>query len=549
MTKNNASLGTAQALVVDPVAMSRSVLTAQLKDFGLGSVVACGKMSEARKLIEARSFDVVLCEMDFQSEGGSAYSGQEFLEDLRRERRMPLSTVFIMVTGERAYAKVAEAAETALDSYLLKPFTARELLDRVTQSRHRKEVLKDIFNAIDRGEYEPAARLCIQRFQARSRYWLYAARLGAELLLRLNMHEPARQLLDAVVGTQALPWARLGLAQIQLATQQTSRAMCTLELLILEEPEFADAYDVMGRAQLAQGDFEDALETYRNAAALTPASVHRQQALGTLAYYCGDHTTATRALERAMALGQGTRQFDYQALVLLSALHFRSGDVQALRRCLGHLQQACEQMSENARVRRMRDVVNVFDLMLQRQVARVLQALKALVAESRDPDFDIEAACNLLIVVARLTAAELQLADADDWVNVVTLRFGGVRSTTEMLARAAEAHPPYAERVRQSHAAVLKSVQAALTHSLQGRPEVAVGELLAMARKTLNQKCVDTAQGVLQRYADDIADKDGLQAELATVTALMKPAPVAKVRTPVRSSRSDATPVVVRRTA
>ena len=117
-----------------------------------------------------------------------------------------------------------------------------------------------------------------------------------------------------MVGTQALPWARLGLAQIQLSTQQTSRAMCTLELLILEEPEFADAYDVMGRAQLAQGDFEDALETYRNAAALTPASVHRQQALGTLAYYCGDHTTATRALERAMALGQATRQFDHQAL-------------------------------------------------------------------------------------------------------------------------------------------------------------------------------------------------------------------------------------------
>ena len=99
-------------------------------------------------------------------------------------------------------------------------------------------------------------------------------------------------------------------------------------------------------------------------------------------------------------------------------------------------------MSESARLRRMRDVVNVFDLMLQRQVARVLQALKALVAEARDPDFDIEAACNLLIVVARLTAAELQLADADDWVRGVTLRFGGVRSTTEMLARAAEAHPP-----------------------------------------------------------------------------------------------------------
>ena len=513
------------ALIIDPVPMSRSVLAAQLKDFGIGQVVQCGRLDEARRLLQSRPFDLVVCEMDFAGAAGTRQSGQEFLEDVRRERLVPLVTVFIMVTTESAYAKVAEAAEAALDNYLLKPFTSREFHQRVAQSMARKAALKSIFEAIDRGDHRGAARECILRFRERGRYWIYAARVGAELLLRLELHQQAQQLLDAIVGVQALPWARLGLAQAQLGQQQADRALCTLELLIHDQPAYADAYDVMGRAQLAQGDFDDALATYERAAHLTPASVHRQQALGMLAYYCGDHGTATRALERAVALGSGIgRQFDPQALVLLAALHFRNSDQDGLRRCVGLLQRAVEQVQADARLRRMHQVVEAFDLMLQRQIARLLAALKALVQEVRDPNFDMEAACNVLVLLARLTAAELNLSDTEDWVTGVAIRFCGHRSATEMLARSAQAHPPFAELVHACHAKVLKQVQNALTHSVNGNPGAAFDALLQQARRTLNLKFVDSAQGVLQRYAEQIDQGGRRSGDLAQVIHLLTPA-------------------------
>ena len=60
---------------------------------------------------------------------------------------LPYTTVFLMISGEASYDKVAEAAESALDGYLLKPYTASALGERLKQARHRKRELGAIFGA------------------------------------------------------------------------------------------------------------------------------------------------------------------------------------------------------------------------------------------------------------------------------------------------------------------------------------------------------------------------------------------------------------------
>ena len=68
-------LSVSQALVVDSNPTSRSILVSQLRDFGMGSVVQCARLADARRQLEHRSFDVVLCEHHFANE---ASSGQAF---------------------------------------------------------------------------------------------------------------------------------------------------------------------------------------------------------------------------------------------------------------------------------------------------------------------------------------------------------------------------------------------------------------------------------------------------------------------------------------
>jgi len=106
------------ALVVDGNPVSRSILVSQLRDLGLRQVSQASRIADGRRHLEFRSFDVVVCEQIFPNDNAT---GQDLLDDLRRSGLLPFATIFVMVTGEASYSKVAEAAESALDSYLLKP--------------------------------------------------------------------------------------------------------------------------------------------------------------------------------------------------------------------------------------------------------------------------------------------------------------------------------------------------------------------------------------------------------------------------------------------
>ncbi|MGN6529819.1 MAG: response regulator [Burkholderiaceae bacterium] len=496
-----------RALVIDANPTARSIQAAQLRDLGVGNVVQCGRVQDARRQLEAREFDIVLCEQDFH---GGNYSGQDLLNDLRRAQLLPFSTVFVMVTSEASYAAVAEAAESALDSYLLKPHTAHALAERIQQARQRKRILKDIFIAIEDGEFELAAQLCVARFEARGAYWLYAARIGAELLLRVGRHDQARIMYEAVIATQALPWARLGVARAQIESGQGPAGRRTLESLIADQPGFADAYDVMGRVQVDQGQFAEALTTYRTATQLTPGSIARLQRQGMLAFYLGENDEAKKALERATLLGISSRMFDFQTIVLLAIARFTDRDSKGLQRCLDNINHALEKAPRSERLQRFASIVGIFNLMLQRQVAQVVAEVRLLSKQLKEPGFDFEAGSNMVALLAHLTAAELQLDAAEGWIDVLALRFCTTRSLSELLARAGAVHAPFAARIRDQHNAITALAEQAMSHSLAGEPRQAAKSLLSAGGRTMNAKLIDMARMVLQRHAAKIADADDL---------------------------------------
>jgi Tfp pilus assembly protein PilF/DNA-binding NarL/FixJ family response regulator len=509
VSKADHDFSSSKALIIDGHPTSRSILAAQLRDLGVGTVIQCSRIADARKQLEGREFDVVLCEQHFQD--GNA-SGQSLLDDLRRAQLLPFSTVFVMVTGEASYTAVAEAAESALDSYLLKPFAATSLADRLLQARKRKRVLREIFVAIEEGDFDQAARLCLVRFQARAPYWLYAARIGAELLLRLGQHDAAQKLFQAVIDAQALPWARLGIARSQLEGGKVQQARRTLEVLISDDPSHADAYDVMGRVHVEQGSLTEALETYRMATQLTPASIERLQRQGMLAFYCGEHAEARRALERAATIGITSKMFDLQSMVLLAFARFRDKDTKGLQRCADNVRHVLERNSASRRLRRFAALTDTLNLMANRQLARVLEELRTMAQETKRPDFDIEAALNLVTLLSELAAAELQLDQANEWIDTLAMRFCVSKSLSELLSKAAGVYPPYAERVRAAHTKVLSLAESAMNHSLNGEPRAAAKALLAHGGQTLNTKLIDMARMVLQRHAEKIEDAVELKA-------------------------------------
>jgi CheY-like chemotaxis protein len=117
-----------------------------LRDCGVGNVMQVSRAQEGRRQIEQLRFDIVLCDYAFD---GESMNGQDLMDDLRLAHLLPLSTVVIMISAEAGHSRVAEAAETALDAYLLKPHTAAALRGRLLQARQRKAALREIFALVE----------------------------------------------------------------------------------------------------------------------------------------------------------------------------------------------------------------------------------------------------------------------------------------------------------------------------------------------------------------------------------------------------------------
>ena len=496
-----------KALVIDSNPTSRSILMNMLRDIGIGQVSQTSRVTDARRELENNEFDIVLCDYHFDN---SPMSGQDLLDDLRRSQLLPYATVFVMVTGECSYTKVAEAAESALDSYLIKPHAASALEERVLQARHRKKVLRSIFKAIEAGDFATAARLCVERFHARAEFWLYAARIGAELFLRVGDPASARALYQSVHDARGLAWAKLGLARAELAAGQMAAASTTLESLIEEQPGYADAHDVMGRVQVEQGQLGDALDTFRTAATITPHSITRLQKQGMLAFFLGQTDEATTALERSVRLGVTSKMFDCQSLVLLAMMQFDKRDAKKLGRVVANLALALERQSDSPRLQRLFRVASVLQALQARKVGDCVRGVRELAADIRCEDFDHEAATNLLAALARLRQSEVMLEEAEAWVTEIAQRYCVSKASCEVLCGAAANDEVYAALIHEGQHGISSMAEKAMAHSLSGSPAVAVESLMAKGLETLNAKLIELAAAVLHRHAAKITDHAAL---------------------------------------
>jgi CheY-like chemotaxis protein len=503
----DSGLDKASALIIDSNASSRSLLAAQLRELGVASVRQTTRVRDARVILEHTPYDIVLCDYHFD---GSELSGQDLLDELRREQLLPFSTVFVMVTGEASYSAVAEAAEAALDAYLIKPYTSASLSERLAHARQRKRILKSIFEAIEAQDFDTAANLCLKRFEEKDKYWLYAARIGAELMLRLNRHADARTLYEAIIEARTVPWARLGVARSELAAGNNTAARRTLETLIGEVPDYADSYDVMGRMQMDQGEIAEALATYRIATKLTPGCLLRGQRAGTLAFYMGERAEALKLLESTMANGLRSKLFDMLSLVLIGLMRFDARDSKGLRYAHESMLAEIERQPDSARIRRFGLVFQGLRGLSEHKVANALEAARKLSAEFDSPDFDLEAASLLLALWIRLARQAIQLEEMDSLLKKMGLRYCTTKSSTEILIAMTEGDEEAAGSLRDSHVQVFGIAETAMRHSMRGGAEAAVRLLIEQGAQTRNAKLIDMASLVLKRHHEKIEHADEL---------------------------------------
>jgi two-component system, chemotaxis family, chemotaxis protein CheY len=112
-----------KALVADDSSTIRKILIRSLSACGIDEIVETGDGAEALRLFGTGPFDLVLTEWNMPTK-----SGLELVQAIRGDgARVPI----IMITAEAEKSRVIEAIKAGVTDYLIKPFTAETLREKI----------------------------------------------------------------------------------------------------------------------------------------------------------------------------------------------------------------------------------------------------------------------------------------------------------------------------------------------------------------------------------------------------------------------------------
>ena len=310
------------ALIIEPHSGMRASIHNMLNQCGVTRIDHAGSANNAIKHLGLKSFDMVLCEYDL--EGGQ--DGQQLLEDLRHHKLISLSTMIFMVTAEGNHGKVVSAAELAPTDYILKPFTADRLLDRILRALARRNVFMPVHQLMEEGAQREAIEACISGEKAHPRHAIDFLRLRAELHMFLGEPAEAEPIYQQLIDAKAIAWARLGLAKTLFMRERFPEARDILENLVDTNKSFVDAYDWLAKTHAAAGALAQSQAVLADAVAVSPHAVRRLRTLGETAMETGDSETAEKVLKQVVAKAKYSEFRDPEDHVKLVQVLVKRGD-------------------------------------------------------------------------------------------------------------------------------------------------------------------------------------------------------------------------------
>ena len=310
------------ALIIEPHGGMRSSLHNMLNLCGLVNIDDAPGSGAAIRFIGQKQYDLILCEYDL--DGGQ--DGQQFLEDLRHHNLIRAGTMFFMVTGEGNLDKVVSAAELAPTDYILKPFAADRMLERIGRALARRTVFMPVYQLMEMGSERAAIQACIDGTARHPRHASDFLRLRAELHVLLGEAEETEPIYAALFESRGIAWARLGQAKTLFMRARLEEARAMLAELVASNPRFLDAYDWLARALEALGRLAEAQAVLAAAVAASPHAVRRLRKLGEVAHQAGDVDAAEKALKMVLSKAKYSEFRDPEDHAKLVRSLVRKGD-------------------------------------------------------------------------------------------------------------------------------------------------------------------------------------------------------------------------------
>lgn len=112
-------------LVVDDFATMRRIVKNLLKELGFSHFDEADDGATAWPMVQTGKYDFIVSDWNMPQ-----MTGLQLLKNVRADEKLKL-TPFLLITAEAKRSQILEAAQAGVDGYIVKPFTAATLNEKI----------------------------------------------------------------------------------------------------------------------------------------------------------------------------------------------------------------------------------------------------------------------------------------------------------------------------------------------------------------------------------------------------------------------------------
>lgn len=277
----------ARVLIIDDQALAQTFLKKSLEKIGFDSIQIAESAKHALRLTDDTLFDLIICSFNLSRDR----DGYHLFEELKDKGAIKLNTTFIFTSAETDAALVNSVIELQPDDFLAKPFTSKELSERLLRVLKRKQKLNHIYQALDNQDFNSALAHIESTLSNPKQTHLYplVMRLKGDILLAQKDFATAARYFYDIITVQKFTWAMIGLAKAYLGLNKEEAGKAILDKLVKKPETRLAALDLLAQYYISHDEYDLAYQQFKNAKAISPRNIKRHQSVVNLARLLHDH--------------------------------------------------------------------------------------------------------------------------------------------------------------------------------------------------------------------------------------------------------------------
>ena len=281
-----------RVIIADEQHTFASLMKGILMSLGFSKITVASSGDEAQKICSRAQFDIYLFDCSFRN----GISGLELVQNLRKNHLAPCMALMFIVTGDHSRSKVLCAVEQEPDDYIVKPFSQKQFARRLKKAIAKKKDLENIYSCIYRNDAPGAISALEKAVSEGTPYDVYCRCLLSDYYISTGQHNLAQAVIQEGMACSESDYLKFALGKVLYSKKLHEESLSIIQDVLTRRPLMTDAIEYVSKNYISLGMTEKAIQSIRQAVALSPLSERLLNAQITTALNAGDFMTARDGL-------------------------------------------------------------------------------------------------------------------------------------------------------------------------------------------------------------------------------------------------------------